>query len=123
MKMVQNTKPMKNQLENLNNNLSNLNFHLTNVDELARTLLETGLIEQLAKHLPELVAFIRRTFPVEEPRLYLPDVLDYLGISRRSYFRKVAAGDLVPRKWEGPDFFYPSDLEKEFKESKRRGRI
>lgn len=114
---------MKNLVENLNNNLSNINFHLENLDQIVRILIETGLLEQLARHLPELVVFIRRTFPVEEPKLYLPDVLDYLGISRRSYFRKLAAGKLVPRKWDGPDFFYPSDLEEERKESKRRGRI
>lgn len=114
---------MKNLVENLNNNLSNINFHLVNLDQAARILIETGLLDQLVKHLPELVAYIRRTFPVEEPKLYLPDVLDYLGISRRSYFRKVASGDLVPRKWDGPDFYYPSDLEQERKESRRRGRI
>jgi len=45
------------------------------------------------------------------------------GISPRTYYRKVAQGKLTPRKWEGPDFFYRRDLEKERMESKRRGRI
>ncbi len=114
---------MKNQFENLNNNLSNINFRLVNLDELARILIESGLLEQLATHFPELVAFIRRTFPRNEPKLYLPEVLTYLGISKRTYQRKVADGKLVPHKWEGPDFYYPSDLEEEWQESKRRGRI
>src|SRR5690606_30973838 len=86
-------------------------------------LMESGLLEQLAKNLPEIVAFIRRTFPTDEPKMFMADVLDHLGISPRSYYRKVAEGKLTPRKWEGPDFFYPSDLEDERKESKRRGRI
>ena len=53
----------------------------------------------------------------------MADVIDHLGISERTYYRKVAEGKLVPRKWEGPDFFYRSDLREERKESKRRGRI
>lgn len=114
---------MKNLVENLNNNLSNINFHLVNLDELARILIESGLLEQLTEYLPEIATFIRRTFPRNEPKLYLPDVLKYLNISKRTYQRKVAAGDLAPRKSAGPDFFYPSDLAEELKESKRRGRI
>ncbi|HWK57353.1 MAG TPA: hypothetical protein VNQ80_08450 [Parapedobacter sp.] len=80
-------------------------------------------MEQLAKNLPEIIAFIRRTFPPEEAKLFLPDVIDYLGISPQMYYRKVAQGKLTPRKWEGPDFFYRRDLEKGRMESKRRGRI
>lgn len=114
---------MKNLVENLNNNLSNINFHLVNLDQAARILIESGLLEQLVKHLPELIAFIRSTFPKKETKMFMPDVIDHLGISKRTYQRKVADGKLVPRKWEGPDFFYPSDLEEEHKESKRRGRI
>jgi len=55
--------------------------------------------------------------------LFMADVLTYLGISERSYYRKVASGKLVPRKWEGPDYFYRADLESEHLESVRRGRI
>ena len=114
---------MKNQFENLNNNLSNINFHLSLLREVAQILIETGLLEQLAKHLPELVVYLRCVLPKDEPKMYLADVLNHLGISERTYYRRVAEGKLVPRKWDGPDFFYPSDLAEERKESKRRGRI
>ncbi|PPL04309.1 hypothetical protein [Parapedobacter indicus] len=114
---------MKNLVENLNSNLSNINFHLVNLDQAARMLIESGLLEQMTEYLPELIAFIRRTFPKDEPKMHLPEVLKYLGVSERTYYRRIADGKLIPRKWEGPDFFYPSDLEKERKESKRRGRI
>ncbi len=114
---------MKHHLEKLNENLRILNFQLTALGQLARVLNENGLPEKLAEHLPEVVAFIRRTFPREEAKMFMADVIGYLGISERTYYRKIAEGKLVPRKWEGPDFFYRSDLAEEHKESKRRGRI
>ncbi|WP_353197617.1 DNA-binding protein [Parapedobacter defluvii] len=114
---------MKNQFETLNNNLSNINHHLAPIAEAAQLLIESGALEKLADQLPEIITFLRKHFPIEEPRLFMPDVLDYLGIHKRTYYRKVADGKLIPRKWEGPDFFYRSDLEEERKESKRRGRI
>lgn len=114
---------MKNQFQKLNDNLSNIDYRLANLDQLAQILLDTSLLQQLAVCLPDLIAFMRRTFPKNEPKMYLPEVLKYLGFSERTYYRRVADGKLFPRKWEGPDFFYPSDLEEERKESKRRGRI
>ncbi|MGK6353399.1 helix-turn-helix transcriptional regulator [Parapedobacter sp. DT-150] len=114
---------MKDLFEKLDNNLSNIDFQLTPIAQVARFMIESGFLENLAEHLPEMMAFIRRTFPREEPKLFMPDVLRYLGISERTYYRKVAEGRLIPRKWEGPDFFYRSDLEEERRESRRRGRI
>jgi len=114
---------MKDHLHKLNNSLSNINYHLAPIAEAAQLLIESGALEKLTEHLPELINFLRRNCPVEEPKLFMPDVLRYLGISERSYYRKIAEGKLVPRKWQGPDFFYRSDLEEERKESKRRGRI
>lgn len=114
---------MLNRFEKLDGRLSSIEDNLQPIAEVAAYLMESGALEQLAKHLPEIISFIRRNFPTDEPKLFMPDVLEHLGISPRSYYRKVADGKLVPRKWEGPDFFYPSDLEEERRESKRRGRI
>jgi len=114
---------MLNHSENLDGRLASIDDNLRPLAAVAVYLLESGLLEQLVKHLPELAAFIRRTFPRDEPKMHLPEVLKYLGFSERTYYRRIADGKLIPRKWEGPDFFYPSDLEEERKESKRRGRI
>jgi len=114
---------MLNHFEKFDGQLKSIGENLRPVAAVAAYLLESGVLEQLTKHLPEIISFIRRNFPTDEPKLFLPDVLHYLSISERSYYRKVAEGKLVPRKWEGPDFFYPSDLEEERRESKRRGRI
>ncbi len=114
---------MKNQLEKLDNSLNNIDFRLAPIAQVAQFLIESGLLENLAEHLPEIITLMRRMFPAEETKLFMADVIHYLGISERSYYRKVAEGKLVPRKWEGPDFFYGSDLAEERKESKRRGRI
>ena len=103
--------------------LESIAHSLKPISQLAQSLLDSGLLENLAKHLPEIIQFIHRTFPTEQPKMYMPDVLRHLGISDRTYYRKVADGKLKPRKWEGPDFFYRSDLEEQWKESKRRGRI
>ncbi|SFC19009.1 hypothetical protein SAMN05421747_1064 [Parapedobacter composti] len=97
--------------------------HLASIAAVARTLTETGVLEQLAKHLPDMTLRLHRGLHREEPKLFMADVLRHLGISERTYYRKVAQGKLRPRKWEGPDFFYLSDLEEERRESVRRGRV
>ena len=114
---------MLKHLENLDANLRNIESRLAPIAEVAEKLLDSGLLDKLTEQLPEIIQFIRRTFPTEQPKMYMPDVIRHLGISDRTYYRKISEGKLVPRKWEGPDFFYRSDLEKEWKESKRRGRI
>lgn len=113
---------MKQLIEKLNNNLDTANSNLVPVAEATRFLLDTGVLEQLASYLPEVISFIRRTIPAEEPKLFMADVIHYLSISERTYYRKLAEGKLKPRKWEGPDFFYRRDLEEELRESRRRGR-
>lgn len=114
---------MKHHFEKLCSILNNIVFNLKPIADVAQFLIKSGLLEDLAKRLPEIIDFMRHTFPAEEPKLFMADVLRYLGISPRTYYRKIRKGKLIPRKWEGPDFFYPSDLETELKESKRRGRI
>lgn len=47
----------------------------------------------------------------------------YLNMSKSTYYRKVKNGDLVPRKLGNTDYYFESDLEKEYQESLRRGRI
>ena len=94
--------------------MEQLNGHLSSID---------GHLATATQHLLALVEAVRSVAPPEEPKLFMADVLTYLGISERSYYRKVASGKLVPRKWEGPDYFYLSDLEAEYAESKRRGRV
>ncbi len=121
--MVLHIKLMEKQFEKLNSHLSNIDFRLLPIAQVAQYLIDSGLLENLAAQLPEISTFLHRTFPSEESKLFMADVIHYLGISERSYYRKVAAGKLVPRKWEGPDFFYRSDLDEEREESKRRGRI
>ncbi|SEN01580.1 hypothetical protein SAMN05216436_110110 [bacterium A37T11] len=59
----------------------------------------------------------------KEKRLYMENVIDHLHISERTYYRKVAAGILKPRSWNGRDYFYESDLEEQLKESRRKGRL
>jgi len=114
---------MLKHIESLDGRLQSIEENLRPIAAVAISLIESGLLEQLAEYLPEIAAFIRRTFPKDEPKMHLPEVLKYLGLSERTYYRRIADGKLTPRKWEGPDFFYPSDLEAERKESKRRGRI
>ncbi|WP_262247643.1 hypothetical protein [Parapedobacter soli] len=114
---------MLNHFEEFDGRLKSIAENLRPIAAVATYLLESGLLGQLANNLPEIISFIRRNFPTEEPKFFMADVLKHLGISERSYYRKVAEGKLVPRKWEGPDFFYRSDLEEELRESKRRGRV
>ena len=114
---------MKITIEKLNQNLSNIDLHLAPIASIAEFLIESGTLEKLTEQVPEIIALLRKHIPIEEPKLFMADVLHYLGISERSYYRKLATGKLKPRKWEGPDFFYRCDLEGEYKESKRRGRI
>ena len=68
-------------------------------------------------------SFAGCNFTLPASHSFMPDVINYLGISERTYYRKIADGKLVPRKWEGPDFFHRSDLKKERKEGRRRGRV
>jgi len=114
---------MKITIEKLNQNLSNIDLHLAPIASIAEFLIESGTLEKLTEQVPEIVALLRKHFPVEGPKFFMSDVIDYLGISKRTYYRKLAEGKLKPRKWEGPDFFYRHDLAEEYRESKRRGRI
>ena len=50
-------------------------------------------------------------------------VIKYLGISERTYIRKVKDGTLKPRKMPGGDRFYKCELLEAFNESIRRGRV
>jgi len=50
-------------------------------------------------------------------------VKDYLNISEATYKRKVKEGKLRPLKMPGGDRYYKSQLEEEYRESIRRGRI
>lgn len=114
---------MLKHMEKRDGDLQSIDDKLGPIAALAAMIIESGLVAQLVKHLPELTAFIHRNFPKEEPKLFMADVLRYLGISERTYYRKLSEGKLKPRKWEGPDFFYRYDLEDERRESGRRGRI
>lgn len=103
-----------------------MEHHLRDLAEAARLLVESGVLQLLVDHLPTALNSLHpsQSPPFKDERkLFLFDVLNYLGISERSYYRKVAQGKLVPRKWEGPDYFYRSDLDAEYAESKRRGRV
>lgn len=96
--------------------------HLADIARTARMLVQSGILEAVMSYVSDKQAD-SRIAEQPEPKLYLHDVLEYLGISERTYYRKVMAGKLIPRKWEGPDYFYPSDLESEREESLRRGRL
>lgn len=61
---------------------------------------------------------------VEYPRMFDKyQAMLYLSMSKSTYYRKVKNGELVPRKLGNTDFYYEEDLEKEYQESLRRGRI
>ncbi|MGA9652023.1 DNA-binding protein [Pedobacter sp.] len=59
----------------------------------------------------------------EDKQMDRQDVKDYLGISESTYKRKVKDGSLRPLRLPGGDRFYKSQLEEQYKESIRRGRI
>lgn len=59
----------------------------------------------------------------EDELLDRQEVKDYLGISESTYKRKVRDGNLKPQKFPGGDRFYKSELKRELKESRRKGRI
>ena len=60
---------------------------------------------------------------LQDEQMTRQDVKDYLGISESTYKRKVKDGSLRPLKLPGGDRFYRSQLEEQYKESIRRGRI
>lgn len=102
---------MSKQYVRIEDRLASIDAHLADIAHVARMLIHSGFLEAVTTNLPV------------EPKLYLHDVLDYLGISERTYYRKVSSGKLTPRKWEGPDYFYLRDLDQEREESRRRGRV
>ena len=61
--------------------------------------------------------------PIKEQEMTRLEVLKYLGISNRTYIRRVNDGTLIPRKMPGGDRFYKRDLDEARKESIRRGRV
>ncbi len=68
----------------------------------------------VAKEILQLLLSLKGTLPhKQETRMYLQNVLDYLHISERTYYRKVANGQLKPRHWDGKDYFYESDLQEQ----------
>jgi hypothetical protein len=60
---------------------------------------------------------------LKDEQMSRQQVKDYLGISETTYKRKVREGKLRPLKMPGGDRFYKSQLEEEYRESIRRGRI
>ena len=114
---------MKNISEELNHHLGNLNVLLAPIASIAEYLIETGALETLNEKVPEIHSLLQTHLLADETKFYMADVLSYLGISERTYYRKIAAGKLKPRKWQGADFFYRRHLERERHESRRRGRI
>ena len=63
------------------------------------------------------------TIFLDDVQMTRQQVKDYLGISESTYKRKVKEGSLRPLKLPGGDRFYKSQLEDEYRESIRRGRI
>jgi len=113
---------MSKQRERLEDRLASMEVHLADIARTARVLVQSGFLDAIMSYVSENKS-ARSSFEQPEPKLYIRDVLEYLGISERTYYRKVTEGKLIPRKWEGPDYFYPSDLESERDESIRRGRL
>ncbi|RZM05704.1 MAG: helix-turn-helix domain-containing protein [Pedobacter sp.] len=89
-----------------------------------------GKIDKLLEVLEKIYQIIQLIYTKNYGALSLPEdelltrqeVLDYLGISKSTYKRKVKNGQLHPHKFPGGDRFYRSELMDELKESKRRGR-
>jgi len=55
--------------------------------------------------------------------LQVEEVLVYLHISRRTYYRLVQKGELIPRIIGGRHYYYLSDLYNALKQSKNKGRL
>ena len=51
------------------------------------------------------------------------EVMEYLRISKATYKRKVSQGKLNPMVTPGGHLYYKSDLDAEYRESVRRGRV
>jgi len=64
------------------------------------------------------------TKPIENKDviLHVEDVLLYLRISRRTYYRLVQRGELKPRIIGGRHYYYADDLENVLEQSKNKGR-
>ncbi|MDH5826304.1 helix-turn-helix domain-containing protein [Sphingobacterium faecium] len=55
--------------------------------------------------------------------LDVDQVIDLLKISEATYYRWVKQGELIPRRKGKRHYYYISDLDRQLKEGRRRGRI
>ncbi|AIM37550.1 hypothetical protein KO02_13270 [Sphingobacterium sp. ML3W] len=55
--------------------------------------------------------------------LDINQVIDLLKISEATYYRWVKQGELIPRRKGKRHYYYMSDLDRQLKEGRRRGRI
>jgi hypothetical protein len=69
------------------------------------------------------IHFSQGETPLDVREMTRQEVKDYLGISESTYKRKVKEGILRPLKMPGGDRFYKYQLEDQYRESVRRGRI
>lgn len=76
---------------------------------------------QLYQAIDKLLPFLEPG--IEEEEMTSLQVMEYLGISERTYFRRKKDGTLKPVEVPGRDRFYKSELFEAYRESIRRGRI
>lgn len=94
-------------------------------------LLETAraivcLLEEISAHtatLAEAAPMAYDSTPEPEKLMDMQEVMDYLGITRSTYFRLVKNGELAPRRKGRRHYFYRRDLHAALAESVRRGRV
>ena len=93
-------------------------------------LLETAramvcLLEQISAHTATLAQAAPAAYNNAEPEklMEINDVLDYLGITRNTYFRMVKKGELTPRRKGRRHYYYRTDLRAALTTSVRRGRV
>ena len=82
------------------------------------------LVKLLTKIYDQLIIVCHGKLPEnKELLLQVEDVLVYLHISRRTYYRLVRKGELKPRIIGGRHYYYKMDLINALQQSKNRGRF
>lgn len=111
---------MKQLIEKLSNNLNTTNSNLAPVAEATRFIMESGVLEQLAKHLPEVIALIHRNFPADgfekpdsDPLHDAKYAAGRIGVVDRTLRRLTHKGLLpVHTHFNGKRWFRESDIER-----------
>lgn len=96
--MVLNTKPMKNQFDQLNTNLSNINHYLETIHHVSKLFVESGVLDQLARYLPQLIGTSTEITDASIRSgewMSRKEAWTHLGIARSTFEQMAANGELA----------------------------